>query len=242
MNPISLFHISRNQRIKVVIFLALIIVITCLLLSTCKKTPEIISAPVQIVQTVNMSHLNDSIMLASQQVLIAETQEQLHILQTSLSQEIAKKEKMGKVITTISYRDSIIYRDVPGQAVYIETIQRDSIFPLRFKHSNKYLTEYYTVHSKDSASIDSLAIVGKEHLIIGETGKWYQKKRIKIGLVNENPYFVVDSLHSVIYKPKSEIQVAIGPVMMISKNATTLGAGITLKKGIFTFTLAYKVF
>lgn len=181
-------------------------------------------------------------MLASQQVLIAETQEQLHILQTSLSQEIAKKEKMGKIITSIAYRDSIIYRDVPGKPIYIETEYKDSIFPLRFKHSNKYLTEYYSVHSKDSASIDSLAIVGKEHLIIGETGKWYQKKRIKIGLVNENPYFVVDSLHSVIYKPKSEIQFAVGPVIMFNKTSSSLGAGITIKKGMFTFTAAYKFF
>lgn len=236
----SLFSVIRKT--KSLLLIVAIIAIIAILLVKCKKDhpKQVIAAPV--VQTMNLDHFNDSTMLASQEVLIAETQEQLHILQTTLSLEIARKMKINKITAAICYRDSIVYRDVPGEILYRDTSYGDNVFPLRFKHANKYLTEYYSVHSKDSASIDSLSIVGKQHLVIGETGKWYQTKRIKIGIVNENPYFTVHSLRSVVYKPKDPVGFSVGPIVMVGKSSASMGIGMTAKKGMFSFTLGYKFF
>ena len=111
-----------------------------------------------------------------------------------------------------------------------------------FKHENNHLKEYYTVYSKDSSAIDSLYLYGKEHIVIGQSGKWFQKKSIKVAITNENPYYLIDGLRTIVYKPPVPVQFSIGPMLMGNQSSLSGGVGVTVRKGIFSISLGYKVF
>lgn len=164
--------------------------------------------------------LNDSLSYHVQTVLLAQTQAQVKLLETKLQEELFRKIEIGKKTTSIEFRDSIVYLKIPGTPVSVDTIDQAKYniekikFPIRFKHESPFLVEDYTIHSIDSSTIDGLRILSKPHIVIGESGKWFQKKTIKIGILNENPYILLDSLRSVVYHPKvSKFSLVVGPTI-----------------------------
>lgn len=206
-----------------------------------RKTNLTVSDVNHPVQKIIVRSLNDSLKLIEQDLIIAETKREMKYLQSTLQAELIKKTQIQKVISSIEYKDRIVYVNVPGERTDYDS--PDTLwFPLKFRNHNKFLDLKYKVFSRDSSMIDSLSIFNKTHLVIGEKGKWYQKKTIIVGLVNENPYYIVDSLQSTIYVPKEKLQVSLGWSVLANQKSVSTGPTITLKKGIFSFSAGYKLF
>lgn len=233
-------NLSTNNIIKyVAIALLLLFVIHFIYQCNHKVTNPIVNG--QNTQSTIKGKLKDSLNYAAQIVLLAETQSQVDLLKNKLQEELFRKININKQMAVIQFKDSIVYIKLPGVPVphtdsepsHTELATK---FPLHFKHENSFINESYTVHSPDSAVIDELRIMGKTNLVIGESGKWYQKKTIKIGVTNENPYFIIDSLQSVLYSPKvSKFSLVVGPTIYYDFKSRTPKAQIGL-------TLGYRIF
>ncbi len=197
------------------------------------------------VQRTEHEKFSDSLDFASQTVLLAQTQAHVALLESSLQKALIRKINIGKTTTSVEFKDSIVYVKVPGTRDTVftgNTTQHLARFPMRFIHDNNYLKQSYTVYSEDSSSIDNLNIINRGHLVIGEKGKWFQKKTLLVGLMNENPYIKIDSIRSVVYSPKERLQISLGPVLLVNKTGASAGVGFTFKKGIFSGTIGYKLF
>lgn len=234
------------QNYSRLILLSIIIIISIIfLLDKCNHTNPKVILSIGNTQHTITGKLNDSLYYFTQTALLAQTQAQVHNLESTLQEELFRKVKIGKALTSIEFKDSIVYIKVPGQIDHrYDTVikERNSDYPLRFTHTNNSLKENYTVFSKDSSSIDSLQIIGQGHLIVGEKGKWFQKKQLTVGLSNENPYFIVDNIKSIVYDPKPKLQVSFGPSLLINPKSTSFGVGVNVKKGLLSFNIGYKIF
>lgn len=237
-------HVDLTKAEKTVLT-AILLLLIILMFFKCKQqvlNPLVLPATIQ--QPAVKVKLNDSTVFFKQEALLAQTQEQVHILNDKLQEALIQMMKLSKVSTSIEYRDSICYVKVPGKRVIDSFYYAvdSSNFPMTFRHEGKYFSETYRVINKDSSVIDSIKIIGKGHIVVGETGKWYQKKRLVVGLMNENPYYMMDSVRSVVYKSRDVWQVGVGPIFLLSKNSTSVGIGLSAKKGIFSFSIGYKLF
>lgn len=230
------------------IIIAIIIIITGVMIF--KKCHQQLKNPVAdgilIPQPTIHSKLSDSLVYASQVVLLAETQKRVISLESALQQALANEMRLTKQMVAVEYTDSIVYLRVPGKrdTVFVSTPSVPQLvnFPMKFIHKNNWLDEHYTVFSADSSSIDDLIITNVGHFVIGEKGKWFQKKTLMVGLLNENPYIKIDNVHSVSYQPKEHLQISFGPVILVNEKSASFGVGANLKKGLFSFNLGYKVF
>lgn len=240
-------HFQPTKTEKILLTAVLLLSVT-LIFFKCKQqlTNTVVQKAVPNAQITVKEKLNDSTVFLKQEALLAETQEQVHILNDKLQEAMSHMMEISKVTTSIQYHDSIQYIKVPGERVRdtIVKIQlaNTTTYPMHFRHRSKFLEEAYTVVNKDSSNIDYLKIIGKGHIVVGETGKWYQKKTLVVGLMNENPYYIMDSVRSVVYRSKEVLQISVGPSIMINAHSSSLGVGITAKKGIFSCTLGYKLF
>jgi hypothetical protein len=230
-----------NPNIKVIKY-AVIALLLLFIIHRVYQCTHLVNNPVvtdKNEQVIKKAKLNDSLSYHVQTILLAQTQAQVKLLETKLQEELFRKIEIGKKITSIEFRDSIVYVKVPGTPIPVDRSDYNEIyvkFPLRFKHQSAFLSEEYTVHSSDSATIDNLKILSKPHIVIGETGKWFQKKTIKIGIMNENPYILLDSLRSVVYSPKvSKFSLIVGPTVYYDFKSKTPKAqiGITFGYRIF---------
>lgn len=243
MNKIILF-IKTHYRLLIV---AIVVIITLsMLIRKCTHSlkNEVITDGYIAVQKTERGKFSDSLNYSTQAVLLAQTQAHVTLLESTLQKELSRKIKISKTTMSIEYKDSIVYIKIPGKrdTVYVPTKEYVAKFPMKFKNENKYIKQSYTVYSPDSSSIDQLTINNTGHIVIGEKGKWYQKKTLILGILNENPYILVDTLHSVFYKAPETWHVSAGPVLLINKTGTSAGVGITFKKGFFSGTIGYKFY
>ena len=253
----KILHPLLTKTEKLLLIIILILTFT-LIYSSYKpeSTNNLITDISKKPQTTITGKLNDSLKLVSQSLLIAETQKQMHFLESNLQTLLINNLKIKKIQTSLEYKDSINMKKIPGNKIptniekdnllnnitKLKTIDSLVIFPLHFNNQNQYLKLAYTVISEDSSIVDSLSIVGKGHLVIGETGKWYQRKNIVVGMTNENPYFIINDLKSVTYKPKQKLQLSAGRILVLNKQSSSFGVRITAKRGIFSFSLGYKLY
>lgn len=234
---------------KIAISVVLFLAIVALIISKCnqQKTNLNITDVKHSAQTITTEQLNDSLKYAEQTVLLAETNRQMRYLQTTLQAELLKKTKIEKATATIEYKDRIVYVNIPGEnseyiAVDTTVPENQVVFPLKFTHTSKFMKLSYRITSKNNSILDSLKIINTGHLIVGEKGKWYQKKTIIAAMVNENPYYIVNSMKSVVYKPKTKTQLSIGPILLTNGKTVSAGTGVVIKKGIFSLSIGYKLF
>lgn len=226
---------SENRKLIFGIIIGLIALFLFTKIRSCIETPINVIAP-SGTQSIQRGMI-DSNLYVSQSVLLAETQQQLRDSYDRLTKEMAKAVGINKPNVVVVTKDSIVYQDIPGKPVYI--LGRDTsgqIFPITFYHNSDFFTETYTVNSKDSSTINQLGIMGKGHLVIGEKTKFLGRSEIKVGYINDNPHIKVDSMTSMVYRPKrSNITLVVGPTVFydFKNKVPAFQVGITLGYRIF---------
>lgn len=124
-------------------------------------------------------------------------------------------------------------------------LEQEKLFKTRvyFKDSTKYRylagnvgLDNTLIIDKESITSEPFVIIGKEKTLLN-LGK--PKYTVLVG--DKNPLFKRDSLYSTTFTPKQKLQLSLGPVVLANKNQATAGAGVNIKKGIFSLTLGYQV-
>jgi len=247
---------ERKKIIGGAVIAVLILVI--ILTQTCKKPKndviEDISVPIS--QNTEQLYINDSLKAVKQSILLAESKQTINNLQDSIEKIVSAYAQI-KPTTVIRYVENSTYKDKVGQYQDSLSTLIDTLISLKNQNveytkyinsktipyviSDKWFTQKGSFDLKGSIKIDSLKIISEPYVILGEKGKWYQRKTITALVGNKNPNIVQNNLQSFTYKPKTPVQFSGGPVILTNGTQTSVGAGITIKKGLLSLTVGYQL-
>lgn len=90
--------------------------------------------------------------------------------------------------------------------------------------------------TKDSTIIEPFVVFGEKNKFLG-----IGKSEYSVVVGDKNPNVTQTSAFSSMYKPRNKVQIGFGPIVLANKTHIDIGAGITLKKGIFSLTLGYSL-
>jgi len=222
-----------------------------------KPTNIVIDSPTSV-QKPTVVYINDSLKVQKQEMLLTQSKKLIEKLQDSIENLASKATKLSPE-TLIKYNQLAKYENIVG--TYKDSLSSliDSL--IKFKSEPNYKEDYIKLLTKKipyelqdkwfsqsgyfdlngNIVIKNLVAKSSPYILLGETGKWYQRKTVTAVVGDKNPHVEIDSLQTFKYVPKDKLQFSLGPVVLTDGKSTTFGAGISLKKSIFSLTIGYQI-
>lgn len=257
---------KQSKTISIIIGIIVLIIVAALLIKRC-NTPSnqtIDSNITAVDQKTQHIILNDSTKGISQDVLVTHDPELIKHLTDSISEAlnlkiglkpqtlIQWKDKYIKVADTTKMDslskeiDKILAErgNVNITDAQFEQIKKDLYAQkIPFNKTEPFFHQSGHIDYNGNLVIDTLQIQSGSDVSIGETRKnIFSHPKIAVVVRNTNPLIQQDSLKSIVYIPPTKSQISFGPMILANKAGDySLGAGISIKRGIFSFSLGYEL-
>lgn len=248
----------KNRLIFIIALVSAIVIITFLVHRWTFKKNDIVE-PIEVIKDIPAKKvvINDSLTFVAKDALIALDKTTIIKLLDSLEKIAAKYAKLApKTVIDFKqeqfyhakvgiYQDSLsklldsllILKETNKQVVYNDIVKNKKF---QFSVKDKWFDEVGNFDLNGKLIIDSLQIRSHPYVIIGDKGKWYQKKTVSVIIGDHNPNIVnIDSVRTYTYIPKDKLQISFGPILLTNIKQTSVGVGVNFKKGIFSASLGY---
>lgn len=206
--------------------------------------------------------INDSIKGVEQSILQTSDIKAIRFLQDSLQRLFNEKARVDPEIL-LKYKETFSQKNQLGEirdSLFLviddliakskdNTISIDSFLAYKnkiinskipFKIKNQWLAQGGTIDFKGNIVSDSIIVISEPLITIGEKKALLKQPVYTVTVGNKNPYITTSSLSSVMYKPKKSTEFSVGPMAMFDGKSIVGGAGINLKRGIFSVSLGYQ--
>lgn len=220
------------------------------------KNPVINPISVPIKQDTQVIKIDDSTKAYSQTFLVAKDKKTIQMLQDSILRFLTSNAKLIPT-TVLTYSEIAQYNSKLG--VYQDSLSDliDSLVKLKnqnnevvyndiiknkkfnYRVEDKWFTQNGSFNLTGRISIDSLKVKSEPYVVIGEKGKWYQRKTLTALVGNKNPNIEITGLQSFTYDPDPKWEVSGGPIVLTNIKQTSVGVGVNVKKGIFSASVGY---